>query len=363
LQVRGRVRSWLGYAVVIAVVLILAACTAPSPAIDAPAAERPGGTPTRPSTAALPSPIIGPSQTSIPTLTPAITSTPLPTLVIAVPGEDDTPATPLPADQRDYELCVAIASDSNGYGHVTFQVPDPAQDPPPVAITYIKPLAVPLQAHLNAVGLDYLTVIDRSLSAGGLTIDSSNYLASDQLYRLKQDRCKFVVITPFYPDVAVDLSQPEDYITNLTYLIDDLTHSSPASRLLVLNFYQTDRADFTVSNSGRGLRPERIDTFNAALEATCSDENALGGNDQVTCIDVQPFFEDMASPHVLGATDYADYQASLDRVNGYTPIIDAYFAAHPDGELVGDGIHLSLAGRDRMAERLAAIINNLNNDF
>lgn len=361
MPVGGRLRFWLG---IITAGALLAACAAPAPAADAPAAaERPAGTPTRPPTAAPPADTAGPSPTPEPTLTPAITSTPLPTLVVAAPGDAGAPPTPLPADRRDYELCVAIASDSNGYGHVTFLVPDPAQDPPPVAITYIKPLATPLQAHLDALGLDALTVVDRSLSAGGLTIDSANYLASDQLFRLKQDRCKFVVITPFYPDVAVDLSLPEDYITNLTYLIDDLTRTSPSSRLLVLNFYQTDRAEFTVSNSGRGLRPERIDAFNAALEADCAAPGALGGYDQVTCVDVRPFFEDMASPYVLGATDLADYQASLDRVNGYTPTIDAYFAAHPDGELVGDGIHLSLAGRDRLAERLAAIIYDLNDDF
>lgn len=337
--------------------LALAACSgaveaAPSttPAAETPAAAEPAGQ----EPAAPP-----PSATPPPTLTPAVTSTPIPT--VAEPT--GSPPTPLPAAKRDYELCVSIASDSNGYGHVSFLVPDPDKAEPPVAITYIKPLAKPLQQHLDALGLSYLEVRDRSLSAGGLTIESANYLESGQYEALKRDRCKFVVITPFYPDVAVDLAPPGYYVENLEWLVQGLTAASPGSRLLVLNFYQTHRADFSVSNSGRGLREERIAAFNEALAQACRDPGSLGGVPQVRCVDIRPFFEDLDPAHVLGETSKADFEASLDRENGYTPLITDYFARYPDGTIVGDGIHMSLAGRDRLAARLAGLIMEMNAEF
>jgi lysophospholipase L1-like esterase len=330
----------------------LAAGCAGTGDVDAPAAGSSGSG----GEAAVGEPTDAPTGTPQPTLTPAVTATPLVTQVDLT----FSPPSSLPADQRDYELCVSIASDSNGYGHVSFLIPEPEQDPDPVAITYITPLAKPLQAHLDAVGLDYLEVRDRSLSAGGLTIESANYLESDQLARLREDRCQFVVVTPFFPDVAVDLSRPEDYLTNMGYLVGHITRSSPASRILILNFYQANPAEFTISNMGRGVRPERIAAFNEALAASCADPNGLGGVEQVTCIDIQPFFEDMGMAHVLGETTREDFEAALDRENSYTAIVWDYFERHPDGTLVGDGIHLSLAGRDRLAERLAGIMLDMS---
>lgn len=296
----------------------------------------------------------GPSETPAPTLTPEITATPLPTSAVV-----STIPTPIPTDQRRYDLCVNIASDSNGYGHVTFQRPDTGE----IAITYIKPLAVPLQDHLDALGLTYLHVIDRSLSAGGLTIASSNYLESDQYFKLKQDHCKFVIVTPFFPDVAVNLSRPEDYITNMNWLLLGITKSSPGSRMLILNYYQTDRADFTANNSGKGLTVDRLDAFNEALVSACSPGGTIAAYQQATCIDIRSFFEGMESPAVLGKTSLQDYEAALYQTNGFTHVLDDYFGKNPEGFLIGDGIHLSLAGRDRLAERLAQILFDLNSDF
>ncbi len=290
-----------------------------------------------------------------PTLAPAVSPTPIFT---AAASEVPVP-TPLPTEQRNYELCVSIASDSNGYGHVTFLVPFPGLENPPLAITYITPLWVPLQEHLNALGLGYLQVIDRSLSAGGLTIASANYRASEQYYFLRQDRCQFVVITPFYPDVAVDLASPQYYVDNLLLLIDEVTLASPDSRLLVLNFYQTQRADYTVLHTGRGLREERIAAFNMALEQACAADGRIGQYPQVTCIDIRPFFEGMGTSYLLGPTTYQAFQASLYRESGYTPVIEDYFRQYPDGVIIGDGIHLSQSGRDRLAERLALVLLDL----
>ncbi len=289
-----------------------------------------------------------------PTVKPAVTATPIPRAVQsgAVPS-------PVPTDQRTYELCVSIASDSNGYGHVTLQRPDTGE----VAITYIKPLAIPLQAHLDALGLNYLRVVDRSLSAGGLTIASSNYLDSDPFFHLKNDHCKFVVITPFYPDVAVNLSRPEDYVANLRWLLDAVTSTSPDSRVLLLNFYRTDRAEFTADNSGRGLSAQRITEFNDALAAACGSGGTVAAYAQVVCIDISAWFDDMGTTYLLKEMSQQQYRAALYQATGYTPILESYFETFPDGILTGDGIHLSLAGRDRLSANLAQVIHTLNDDF
>lgn len=360
MPVRNGVRGWL----LVVVAVLLAACapdaSTPAPQVavptagevahDAPAgggatADEPGET--------------APVSSPLPTVTPAVTTTPIPT-----PAEPTAAVpTPLPAAERDYELCVSIASDSNGYGHVSFLVPDPDKPSPPVAITYITPIAVPLQQHLDALGLGYLEVRDQSLSAGGLTIESANYLESGQYAQLKRDRCKFVVITPFYPDVAVDLATPDYYVDNLEWLVQGITAASPGSRLLVLNYYQTHRADFSVSNSGRGLREERLQAFNDALAAACQSPDSLGGVPQVECVDISGWFDELDPGHVLGETTLQEFEASLHRENGYTVLITDYFDRYPDGAIVGDGIHLSPEGRDRLAEGVAGVIFALTGEF
>src|SRR5258705_12247636 len=82
--------------------------------------------------------------------------------------------------------CVGIASDSNGFGHVTFQLP-PDGD---IGIIYVQPLEVALRAQLDAVGLSDMGVTNRSLSAGwgsgpGLTY----YIPRSTLWSVVLDRC------------------------------------------------------------------------------------------------------------------------------------------------------------------------------
>src|SRR5437762_13269680 len=79
------------------------------------------------------------------------------------------------ASALDPSWCVGIASDSNGYGHVTFLL-GPGGD---VGIIFVQPLWVVLENQLRDLGLARVQVIDRSLSAGGLTSsEDTKYLAS-----------------------------------------------------------------------------------------------------------------------------------------------------------------------------------------
>ncbi len=261
-------------------------------------------------------------------------------------------ASPQPDKTHNYNRCLSIASDSNGYGHVTYQIPGGD-----VAISYITPLWIPMQQALIEAGLTDFTVVDGSLSAGALTgQDQTDYLASPAYGTLVRAHCAVVSVGPFMPDVAAGKAEPRDYVLKLRQMVGDLVHASPDSKILILNFYYTYRADFTVSNSGFGMTPQRIAAFNAAIANECGFDAKLGSIPQVVCVDTTLFFEGMGKDYVLGLTSKADYEASLFKRNRYTTLIDEYWSQHPDGTLIGDGIHLSLAGRMRFAREVAKAV-------
>ncbi len=254
-------------------------------------------------------------------------------------------------------LCVGIASDSNGYGHVTFQL-GPEGD---VGIIYVRPLWLVLQDELKKVGLGDLKVIDRSLSAGGLTSsEETNYLKSIPYGNLTNDRCKFVIVGPFLPDVAAGKAQPDQYTGQLLRLVNGLLDKSDNSTIFVLDFYETNRAKFTEHNSGVGLTPERISAFNKQIESTCRPQGSIGRYPQVLCADTQTFFDDMETPYVLAETTQAQYEALVYRQTAFMARVDDFFQANPKGVLIGDGIHLSLAGRERLMQRIAEWISRLS---
>ncbi len=253
--------------------------------------------------------------------------------------------------------CVGIASDSNGYGHVTFQL-GPDGD---VGIVYVQPFWLILQDQLQAVGLGNLKVLDRSLSASGLTAsEATNYLKSIPYGSLIRDRCRFDIVGPFLPDIAAGQAKPENYAYSLQLLVNGLVDKNPGGTIFVLKFYQTDRAEFTATNSGFGLTPERINAFNDKLTAMCSPDGSLGKLPQVICVDTQPVFEGMETPYILSLTTQDDYRALFYRTTGFTPRIESFFRENPNGQLIGDGIHLSLAGRVRLMQHLAEWISRLS---
>ncbi len=267
-----------------------------------------------------------------------------------------TAARPAAALAAPPNSCVGIASDSNGYGHVTFQL-GPDGD---VGIIYVQPYSVILQQQLQALGLGYLQVRDRSLSASSLTASkATNYIQNAPYGNLINDRCRFVIAGPFIPDIAAAKAQPGNYTYQLQLLVNGLIARNPGGTILVLKFYQTHRADFTATNNGFGLTPERISAFNDKLNEVCSPDGPLGKLPQVICVDTQPILEGMNTSYVLALTTQAEYRAAFYRPTGFTPRIEAFFKDHPDGQLIGDGIHLSLAGRTRLLHHLAELISQM----
>lgn len=252
--------------------------------------------------------------------------------------------------------CVGLASDSNGYGHVTFQLGQGGD----VGIIFVQPLWIILQQQLQALGLRNLKVIDRSLSAGGLTSsEATNYLASIPYGNLINDRCQFVIVGPFLPDVAAGRATPEQYSGQMVRLVLGLLEKSPDSIIFVLNHYRTERAEFTVHNSGRGMTQERIDAFNARIANSCRPDGSLGRWPQVICVDVQSLFADLGNSYLLKETTRAQYEALVNRPTAFRARVERFYEVNPDGRIIGDGMHLSLAGRIRLMQRMAEWISRI----
>jgi lysophospholipase L1-like esterase len=252
---------------------------------------------------------------------------------------------------------VALASDSNGYGHVTFQL-GPQGD---VGIVYIRPYWVILREELDRVGLTNLTVFDGSLSAGGLTSsEATNYLRSIPYGNVINNHCRFVIVGPFIPDVAAGKATPEQYRIQLARMVQALASSNPGGVIFVLNHYQTARAEFTEHNSGVGMRPERIAAFNEEVAAACKPDGSVGRISEAICVNSQELFEGMGSSYILGETTRAQYVAMVHRNTGFRPRVEAFFSDNPTAKIIGDGIHLSLEGRVRLLRRLAEWISRLS---
>lgn len=253
--------------------------------------------------------------------------------------------------------CVALASDSNGYGHVTFQL-GPEGD---VGIVYIRPFWAILREELDRVGLTNLAVFDGSLSAGGLTSsEATNYLRSIPYGNVINNHCRFVIVGPFIPDVAAGKATPEQYRIQLARMVQALASSNPGSVIFVLNHYQTARAEFTVHNSGVGMFPDRIAAFNEEVAAACQPGGSIGRISEAICVNTQGLFEGMGSSYILGETTRAQYEAMVHRNTGFRPRVEAFFQDNPTAKIIGDGIHLSLAGRVRLLQRLAEWISRLS---
>jgi hypothetical protein len=257
------------------------------------------------------------------------------------------------AAHDDPNPCIGIASDSNGYGQVTFQLPTTGE----IGIVFVRPLAVVLEDVLREAGLYTFKVSDRSLSASGVTATGRTaYLKSIPYGNLINDRCQYVIAGPFIPDIAANSATPRDYVLDMAQFVSGLVDKNPRGTIFILRHYQTARADFTKDNSGFGLTKEHIDQFNQAMIAGCASDGPLGRYPQVVCVDTQPFFEGMGQDYLLVGANAAQYHALVYRQTGFTPKVEDFFAHNADGVMIGDGIHLSLAGRYQMMRGVVALI-------
>jgi lysophospholipase L1-like esterase len=243
---------------------------------------------------------------------------------------------------------VSIAGDSNSYGQTVYARPDTGQ----FGVLRVQPLDELIDQELAALGYSDIEVIDHSLPASGLLSERQPYLESEQFERLLADRCAVVVVMPFYPDIESH-HDASDYVGAVERLIDALVERTPDTQIAVLNFYEPHPQTDVLKQR---LTPENIARFNAALEDACRPSGELGSMDHVFCLPMSAWFDDMAPEHLALRTSLAEFERMIDAENDYSELMRDFFAAHPQGELIGDGLHLSTEGRRRAASRLAAFI-------
>jgi hypothetical protein len=256
--------------------------------------------------------------------------------------------------------CVNIASDSNGYGQVTFQIPT-SDDKGVISVYQLSTL---LQLQLDQQGLSSINVADRSMTAASITgAGPVSYMAGVPFKKLLEDRCRFIVIGPFLADILYENVTAEQYIEGVKQFVDRLLRDNLDRTIFVLGHYQVSISPFVAEQKiyAGFNQPERIDTFITKVADACQPQNSLGRYREVICIDTQRLFSDFGNPYLVTDTNFADYQMFHDprRPTKFERQVDLFFQEYADGQLIGDGFHMNLAARrhlmGQIAQHIAAV--------
>jgi hypothetical protein len=159
--------------------------------------------------------------------------------------------------------------------------------------------------------------------------------------------------------VAAAKATPQQYTAQLLPLIGGLIDKNPQTTIFLLNFYLAKRADFTATNNGYGMTDDRVAAFNTQIAQFCQPGGPLGKITQVTCLDSQSIFGGMGDSYLLQNTDSAEFKQLLFKSTGFEPTVEQFFSDHPDQSIIGDGIHLSYEGRERLMQYMANLISRL----
>ncbi|MFQ3534579.1 MAG: hypothetical protein SNJ58_01755 [Aggregatilineales bacterium] len=315
-------------------------------------------TPTRTPTPTL-TPTASPTATATHTPSPTATHTPSPTAT-HTPSPTHTPsATPIPRIVLETQPCVALVGDSVTHGGVTYEVPRHGYI---VALT--DPLSVYLNQRLAAIGRTDLTALDRGASHTGIsTANHPSYFRTEQYRQLLADNCRYTLIMPWLNDISPEIpidQAARRHVRVLAQLIAELRRANPFGYIVVLDYYQGATSPFAARTWAYGFTGQNVRLFNKAIAEACAD-GLLSDPPLLTCAPISTAFEGMGIQHVIGLTTRNAFERSL--VGPLRPEarawLDAFYAEEPNGLLLGDGVHLSVAGKDALARYLAQLIQSL----
>jgi len=310
-----------------------------------------------------------PSPTLTATLTATGTPSPLPSLTL-IPASPTLPPTatlyptltvtntPLPAEAQT-QPCVALVGDSVTHGGVTYEVPE---------VGYIVALAHPLAEYVNrqltAQGLTDLKALDRGVSHTGIsTLNHPSYFQTSTYAALRKDHCRFYAIMPWLNDISPDIAAPQAaarHVEALTAMINVLLRDNPYGRIMVFNYYHGATAPFALRTWASGFTPENVITYNNEMENACKF-GTLSQLRQVYCVTTNDAFEGMGINHVIGPTTRQALVESLTEplTEKQNEWLDYYFGKYPDGMLQGDGVHLSVAGKQALSAFIVDLVKKL----
>lgn len=224
------------------------------------------------------------------------------------------------------DSCIAVVGDSVAQGGVVFEVP--GQGFPVVQTWPLAELLVEteIDARDYSVGAAHLTPYGRR-----------PYIDTAEYRDLVDDECETLVVTPWVNDLA--LTTPERHVDDLTALFE----AAPHERILLFTYYPVDPPPFKDD-----IDPADVDLFNAVILDACD------AWERVTCVETETLFVDLLdeNAHVItGAT--ADELDAMTFEPPEPPDSDyfrVFFAANPDGVVIGDGVHLSPAAKALMVD-------------
>lgn len=300
-----------------------------------------------------------PSPTRTRTHTPTATYTATATRTPTATATPSATATPIPRLLLETQPCVALVGDSVTHGGVTYEVPGHGYI---VALT--DPLNIYLNQALSAVGLNTFTALDRGASHTGISsLNHPSYFRSTQYAQLLADNCRYTLIMPWLNDISPELpieQAARRHVRALAELIADIRTANPYGYIVVLDYYQGATSPFAARTWAFGFTAKNVEIYNAAITAACT-EGALSSLPLVSCAPISAAFEGMGIEHVIGLTTRDAFERSI-----ISPLrsdarawLASYFEAEPNGLLLGDGVHLSVAGKDALARYLATLIQQL----
>ncbi len=286
----------------------------------------------------LPTRIASPLPTDVPTATRRPSATPLPSATPEATAEASATAV-----AARYPSCVSVAGDSVAYGDGVFEVP---------ATGYLRAHMGPVSAYIagryRTLG-GSVVVNNRSAAAVGISAPNQpSYRGTGEYAALLADRCPYTVILPWINDLTG--GEASAHAAALGALVADLRAANPGGRVIVVNYYGGEPAKFALDTFAAGFTSERVAAFNGAIAAACQG----GALAQTICVDANAIFVGMGSSYLIGSTNRADLEQALavPLTEQESGMLDFYFGQNPTGALVGDGVHLSAAGKVALAAAL-----------
>ncbi len=257
----------------------------------------------------------------------------------------EVPTAPPPNTAR----CVSLVGDSVAHGTVVYVVPGHG-----FGVLRTTPLAEVLSETLQASGLGYVDVRDRTNSAAFLSDEARNpYRQMEAFALLQEDDCVLTVIMPWINDMSLERDHnAQAHIDDLSQFIEDVRAANPAGHILVLGFYFGEPSDFAAQHAP-GYTDANITRFNAALDRACTPDGPLGMQPNVTCMPLAPLYaadnahvvRDISRERLL-ATLYDPIPADV------APLFEVYWRDNPAAPVYGDGVHLNEDGKRQLSDVL-----------
>lgn len=326
----------------------------------------PSQTPTRTPTR-TPTITLTPSRTATRTPLP-FSPTPSPAPGVAAPAATpdgsasneghagDATDTPVPTAAVP-NPCISLVGDSVTHGGVTYEVPETGY-----IVGQTDPLSVYMERALHQHKIDNLRVLDRGASNTGISsTNHPSYFNTPAYHALLTDHCQAIMIMPWLndisPGVPTSIAAPR-HTRALIALAQLLATGTPGSRIVILNYFHGATALFAQNTWAFGFTADNVDAYNREIGLSCT-LGSLSQISQVACVNIDEAFERIeGTRYVIEQISQQGLKDTL--IAPLHPVqqawLDAYFAVHPDGQLQGDGVHLSAEGKTALSEFLIQMI-------